>query len=82
MGKLLIVLETWCGCLNRATDHVCDPVLVDVYAPWSVQTSHHRDLGIGTVADIIATFANSHEKRLRDHINIEASRLLNVNNMT
>jgi hypothetical protein len=31
---------------------------------------------------IIAKFVNSHEKRLQDHINFEASRLLNVNNIT
>jgi uncharacterized protein YeeX (DUF496 family) len=42
----------------------------------------HRDLGIETVTDIIVKFAKSHEKRLQDHINIEASRLLNVNNIT
>jgi uncharacterized protein YeeX (DUF496 family) len=42
----------------------------------------HRDLGIETVTDIIPKFANSHEKRLQNHINIEASRLLNVNNIT
>jgi hypothetical protein len=40
------------------------------------------DLGIETVTDINAKFANSHEKRLQDHINIDASRLLNVNNIT
>jgi uncharacterized protein YeeX (DUF496 family) len=34
------------------------------------------------VTNIIAKFANSHEKRLQDHINIKASRLLNVNNIT
>jgi hypothetical protein len=37
---------------------------------------------IETVTDIITEFANSHEKRLQDHINIEASRLLHVNNIT
>jgi uncharacterized protein YeeX (DUF496 family) len=42
----------------------------------------HRDLGIETVTDIIAEFAKSHEKRLQDHINIEASRLIIVNNIT
>jgi hypothetical protein len=31
---------------------------------------------------LIAKFAKSHEKRLQDHINIEASRLLNVNDIT
>jgi uncharacterized protein YeeX (DUF496 family) len=52
-----------------------------VNAPWYVRNCDHRDLGIETVTDIIAKFANSHEKRLQDHINIEASRLLNVNNI-
>jgi hypothetical protein len=31
---------------------------------------------------MIAKFAKSGEKRLQDHINIEVSRLLNVNNIT
>jgi uncharacterized protein YeeX (DUF496 family) len=54
-----------------------------VNAPWYVRNSDlHRDLGIESVTDIIAKFAKSHEKRLQDHINIEASRLLNVNNIT
>jgi hypothetical protein len=53
-----------------------------VNAPWYVRNSDlHRDLGIETVTDI-AKFATSHEKRLQDHINIEVSRLLNVNNIT
>jgi hypothetical protein len=34
------------------------------------------------VTDIMARFAKSHEKRLQDHIIIEASRLLNINNIT
>jgi hypothetical protein len=54
-----------------------------VNAPWYVRNSDlHRDLGIETVEDIIAKFANSHAKRLQNHINIEVSRLLNVNNIT
>jgi hypothetical protein len=54
-----------------------------VNAPWYVRNSDlHRDLGIETVTHIIAKFAKSHEKRLQDHTNIEASRLLNVNNIT
>jgi uncharacterized protein YeeX (DUF496 family) len=54
-----------------------------VNAPWYVRNIDlHRDLGIETVTDIIAKFATSHEKRLQDHINIEASRLLNVNYIT
>jgi uncharacterized protein YeeX (DUF496 family) len=53
-----------------------------VNALWYVRNCDHRDLGIETVTDIIAKFAKSHEKRLHDHINTEASRLLNVNNIT
>jgi uncharacterized protein YeeX (DUF496 family) len=49
---------------------------------WYVRNSDHRDLGIETVTDIIAKFAKSLEKRLQDHINIEVSRLLKVNNIT
>jgi hypothetical protein len=54
-----------------------------VNAPWYVRNSDlHRDLGIETVADIIAKFANSHAKRLQNRTNIEVSRLLIVNNIT
>jgi uncharacterized protein YeeX (DUF496 family) len=53
-----------------------------VNAFWYVRNSDHRDLGIETVTDIIAKFAKSYEKTLQDHISIEASRLLNVNNIT
>jgi hypothetical protein len=49
-------------------------------AHWYVQNSDlYCDFGIETVTDIIAKFAKSHEERLQDHIDIEASRLLNVN---
>jgi uncharacterized protein YeeX (DUF496 family) len=54
-----------------------------VNASWYIWNSDlHLNLGIETVTDIIAKFAKSHEKRLQDHINIEASRLLNVNSIT
>jgi hypothetical protein len=54
-----------------------------VNAPWYVQNNDlHRDLGIETVTDIITKLANSHKERLHNHINIEASGLLNVNNIT
>jgi hypothetical protein len=44
-----------------------------VNAPWYVRNSDlRRDLGIETVTDIIAKSANSYEKRLQNHINIEA----------
>jgi hypothetical protein len=45
-----------------------------VNAPWYFRNSDlHRELGINTVTDIIAKFAKSREKRLQDHINMEAS---------
>jgi hypothetical protein len=54
-----------------------------VNAPWYVRNSDlHHDLRIEMVTDVIAKFANSHEKRRQDHINIEAFRLINVNNIT
>jgi uncharacterized protein YeeX (DUF496 family) len=50
---------------------------------WYIQHSDlHRDLGIETVTDIIAKFANSHERRLQNHIDTESSNLLNVKNIT
>jgi uncharacterized protein YeeX (DUF496 family) len=54
-----------------------------VNAQWYFRNSDlQRDLGIETVTVIIVKFIDSHEKRLQDHINIEASRLVNVNNIT
>jgi uncharacterized protein YeeX (DUF496 family) len=54
-----------------------------VNTPWYIRNSDlHRDLGIETATDIIANFTNSYEKRLQNHINIEASRLLSVNYIT
>jgi hypothetical protein len=48
-------------------------------APWYARNSDiHRDLGVETVASIIARHAISHENRLQHHVNEEASRLLNV----
>jgi hypothetical protein len=53
-----------------------------VSAPWNFRNSDHHDLGIERVTDIIAEFANAHEKRLQNHINIEVSGFLNLNNIT
>jgi hypothetical protein len=41
----------------------------------------HRDLGVETVASIIARHAISHENRLQHHVKEEASRLLNVQHL-
>ena len=49
-----------------------------VNAPWYSRNSDiHRELGVESVASIIARYAVSHKKRLQHHINEEASRLLN-----
>ena len=54
-----------------------------VNAPWFIRNSDlHRDLQMELVADIIARFANSHQLRLQNHINIEVFRLLDVRNIT
>jgi Reverse transcriptase (RNA-dependent DNA polymerase) len=48
-------------------------------APWYVRNSDlHRDLGIGTVEEIIKTYAKSHEERLHQHVNVEAIQLLDT----
>jgi hypothetical protein len=78
--QLELGIQLW-GCANDSNIQVIQRQVLKciVNAPWYVRNSgFHRDLGIETVTDIIATFANSHEKRLQDHINIESSRLLNV----
>jgi hypothetical protein len=48
----------------------------------SYQLNYNSNLGMETVTDITAKFANSHERKLQNHINIEASRILYVNNST
>jgi hypothetical protein len=69
--------------LFTITDYQNKMLKCIVNASWYLRNSDlNRDLGIETVTDIIAKFVKSHEKRLQDHINIEASRLLNVNNTT
>jgi hypothetical protein len=51
-------------------------------APWYIRYSDfNRDLGIETVTHIITRLASSHKRRLRNHINSEVSRLLNVQNI-
>jgi uncharacterized protein YeeX (DUF496 family) len=79
-------IQLW-GCASDSNSQVIQRYQAQVLkcivnAPWYVRNSDlHRDLGIETVKYIIAKFAKSHEKRLQDHINIEASTLLNVNNI-
>jgi hypothetical protein len=53
-----------------------------VNTPWYIRNSDHYDLKTEMVTDIIAKFAKSHGKRLQNHINTQASRLLNAKNIT
>jgi hypothetical protein len=79
-------IQLW-GCASESNiqviQHYQNKVLkCIVNAPWYFPNSDlHRDLGNETVTDIIAKSAKSHEKKLQD-INMEASILLNVNNIT
>jgi hypothetical protein len=53
-----------------------------VNAPWYARNIDiHRDLGVETVASIIARHAISHGNRLQHHVNVEASRLLKVQHL-
>ena len=40
----------------------------------------HNDLQIPTVEDVTREYANKHEKRLLNHIKVEAIRLLDISN--
>jgi hypothetical protein len=72
------------GCTSDSTIQVIQPyqkkvLMCIVNASWYVRNSDlHRDLGIETVTDIITKFAKSDEKKLQNHINIEASKLLTI----
>jgi uncharacterized protein YeeX (DUF496 family) len=80
-------IQLW-GCASESNIQVIQRYQIKVLkcivnAPWYFRNSYlHRDLGIETVTNIIAKFAKTHEKRFQDHINIETSRLLNLNNIT
>jgi hypothetical protein len=53
-----------------------------VNAPWCVRnTDIHGDLGVETIASIIARHAISHENRLHHHVIEEVSRFLHVNRL-
>ena len=53
-----------------------------VNAPWYIRNSDlQRDLGIPNVESEIKRFAAKHESRLRDHINVEALKLVDNENL-
>lgn len=54
-----------------------------VNAPWYIRNSDlHRDLGIPMVHEVIEQMALKHQSKLIDHINEEATQLLNTTNLT
>jgi hypothetical protein len=80
-------IQLW-GCPNDSNIQVIHRYQTKVQkcifnSPWYFQNGDlHCDLGIEAVTDIIAMLVSSDEKRLQNHINFEASRLLNVNSIT
>ena len=54
-----------------------------VNAPWYIRNDNlHKDLDVETVDSVIKKYAQSHEKRLQRHINVEALQLLNIDGLT
>lgn len=54
-----------------------------VNAPWYIRNSDlHKDLGIRMVHEVIEQMALKHQSKLTDHINEEATQLLNTTNLT
>lgn len=54
-----------------------------VNEPWFIRDSElYWDFQMELVSDIIHKFSNSHQMRFQNHINIEAYRVLDVQNIT
>ena len=54
-----------------------------VNAPWYIRNSDlHKDLAIPMVHEVIEQMASKHHWKLFDHINEEATQLLNTTNLT
>jgi hypothetical protein len=76
-------LQLW-GCAKQSNIQIIqrfqNKVLRNIVgAPWYCRNSDiHRDLNIETVANTIKKIANNHEKRLHQHINVEALQLLDT----
>lgn len=74
-------IQLW-GCTKQANIKILqtfqNKVLRDIInAPWYIRNSDiHRDLNIDYVKDVIKTFAERHQQRLQQHVNIEAKQLL------
>lgn len=54
-----------------------------VKAPWYIRnTDLHKDLGIPTVQEVISQMALKHQSKLQNHVNEEATQLLDIDNLT
>lgn len=54
-----------------------------VNAPWYVRNNDlHKDLGIPMVHEVIGQMALKHQSKLQNHINEEATQLLDIGNLT
>lgn len=75
-------IQLW-GCASQSNKNIIqrfqNKVLRGIVdSPWYIRNDNlHKDLGIPTVESEIRKFAKSHERRLQQHINVEALQLLN-----
>lgn len=74
-------IELW-GCASKTNIAIIqrfqNKVLRDIVdAPWYFRNCNlHKDLGVDTVEQTIRQFARNHERRLHQHVNVEAIQLL------
>ena len=75
-------IQLW-GCTSQSNRNIIqrfqNGVLSGIVdAPWYAQNDNlHKDLDVETVDSIIKKYAQSHEQRLQQHINVQAVQLLN-----
>jgi hypothetical protein len=80
-------IQLW-GCTSQTTKDIIqrfqNKVLRSIVnAPWYIRNVDlHRDLGVKMVDEVIKNHAQSHQKRLQQHINIEALQLLDNDGIT
>jgi hypothetical protein len=77
------VVQLW-GCEEKSNIEILQRYLSKVLrclvnAPWYTRNSDiYRELGVETIASIIARHATSYENRLQHHVNEEASNVKNL----
>jgi len=79
-------IQLW-GCASQSNRNIIqrlqNRVLQGIVnAPWYIQNDNlHEDLDVETVDSIIKKYAQSHEKRLQRHINVETLQLQNIDGL-